>query len=75
MSTSAYSLCLVRVKDGADIEKMKTDIKDNVDPMKWICVGVDPQNVIVDNIGDVIFLLMSNFETQELYDSFLSLEG
>jgi hypothetical protein len=75
MMPSAYSLCLVRVKDGADIEKMKTDIKDNVDPMKWICVGVDPQNVIVDNIGDVIFLLMSNFETQELYDSFLSLEG
>ena len=75
ISTTAYSLCLVRVKEGADIEQMKTDIKENVNPRKWICVGVDPQNVIVDNIGDVIFLLMSNNETQELYDSFLSLKG
>jgi hypothetical protein len=62
MMPSAYSLCLVRVKAGTDIEKMKTDIKENADPRKWICVGVDPQNVIVDNIGDVIFLLMSDNE-------------
>ena len=75
MSSSAYSLCLVRVKDSTYIEKMKREIKENVNPMKWICVGVDPQNVIVDNIGDVIFLLMSDVQTQALYDSFLSLEG
>lgn len=31
MSSSAYSLCLIRVKEGADIEKIKTDIKENVD--------------------------------------------
>ncbi|MDD3265475.1 MAG: hypothetical protein PHH02_06125 [Dehalococcoidales bacterium] len=73
MSTSAYSLCLIRVKDGADIEQIKNDIAENVDPMKWICVGVDPSNIIVDNIGDVVFLLMSDFQTQALYDSFLAL--
>ena len=28
------TVCLVRVKEGADIRK---DIKDNVDPMKWLC--------------------------------------
>ncbi len=75
MMPSAYSLCLVRVKDGTDIEQMKADIKENVNPMKWICVGVDPSNIIVDNIGDVIFLLMSDNETQALYDAFLSLKG
>ncbi|NLE89514.1 MAG: hypothetical protein GX602_01040, partial [Dehalococcoidales bacterium] len=73
MSPGAYSLCLVRVKDGADIEQIKTDIKENVDPMKWICTGVDPSNVIVDNIGDVVFLLMSDQETQTLYNAFLAL--
>ncbi|NLP13533.1 MAG: hypothetical protein GX383_03405 [Clostridium sp.] len=75
MSTSAYSLCLVRVKEGADIEKIKKDIKDNVDPMKWICVGVDPSNIFVDNIGDVIILIMSNNEGKALYDAFLALKG
>jgi len=73
MSTSAYSLCLIRVNDGADLEQIKNDIAENVDPMKWICVGVDPSNIIVDNIGDVVFLLMSDYHTQELYDAFLAL--
>ncbi|MFA5629285.1 MAG: hypothetical protein WC958_03415 [Dehalococcoidales bacterium] len=73
ISISAYSLCLVRVKDGTDIAKMKQEIKENADPRKWICVGVDPQNVIVDNVGDVIILLMSNYELEALHNSFLSL--
>jgi hypothetical protein len=69
----AYSLCLVRVKEGADIEKIKTDIKKNVDPRKWVCVGVDPNNVIVDNIGDVIFLVMSDDQAKPLHEAFLAL--
>jgi len=69
----AYSLCLVRVKEGADIEKIKADIKENVDPRKWVCVGVDPKNVIVDSIGDVIFLVMSNDQAQPLHEAFTAL--
>ncbi|MGI6562629.1 MAG: hypothetical protein ACOX3Q_08735 [Clostridia bacterium] len=74
MQPGAYSLCLVRAKEGADIEQMKADIKKNVDPRKWICVGVDEENVIVDNIGDVIFLVMSNTNAQELHQAFLALK-
>lgn len=73
MSTSAYALCLVRVKDGADIEQIKTAIKDNVDPMKWVCVGVDPDNIFVENVGDVIILIMSDEQGDKLMDSFLAL--
>lgn len=75
MSTSAYELDLVRVKEGADIEKIKAEIKDNVDPMKWICVGVEPENVIVDNIGDVIIVILSNDNGKALHDAFLALKG
>ncbi|WP_313340205.1 hypothetical protein [Sedimentibacter sp.] len=74
MSASAYSLCLVRVKEGADIEKIKAEIKENTDPMKWVCVGVDPNNVIVDNIGDVIVLIMSDDVGSALHDAFLNLK-
>lgn len=74
MSSSAYSLCLVRAKEGADIEKIKKDIKENVDPRKWICVGVDPSNVIVDNIGDVVILIMSDKDGAALHDAFLKLK-
>lgn len=74
MSTSAYSLVLVRAGEGADVEKLKTDIKENVDPQKWICVGVEKENIIVDNIGDVVILIMSDFEAKALHDAFLGLK-
>ncbi len=70
----AYSLVLVRVKEGADVEKIKTDIKENVNPMKWICVGVQEENIIVDSIGDVVFLVMSDDQAKPLHDAFLALE-
>lgn len=68
----AHSLVLIRVKDGADINKIKTEIKDNVDPRKWICVGVEPEKVIVDNIDNLIVLIMDN-ESEKLHKAFLSL--
>lgn len=74
MQPGAYSLVLVRVKEGADVEKIKTDIKENVDPMKWVCVGVKEESIIVDSIGDVIFLVMSDEAAKPLHDAFLALE-
>ena len=65
-------MVLIRVDSNTDIEATKKLIKDNVDPMKWICVGVDPEQVIVDNIGDLIFLVMSA-DAQAYHDSFLKL--
>lgn len=74
MQPGAYSLVLVRVKEGADVEKIKTDIKENVDPMKWVCVGVQEENVIVDSIGDIIFLVMSDDQAKPLHEAFLALK-
>lgn len=74
MQPGAYSLVLVRVNEGADIEKIKTDIKENVDPMKWVCVGVSEENIIVDHIGDIIFLVMSDNGAKPLHEAFLALE-
>lgn len=73
-STAAYSVCLVRVKEDVDIEQAKKDILDHVDPFKWICVGVDKEKIIVDHIGDVIILIMSNNEGEAIHDAFLNLK-
>ena len=73
MQPGAYSLVLVKVKEGADVEKIKSEIKENVNPMKWICVGVSEENVIVDNIGDIIFLVMSDQAAKPLHEAFLAL--
>jgi hypothetical protein len=74
MQPGAYSLVLVRVKEGTDVEKVKKDIKENVNPMKWICVGVKEENIVVDSIGDVIFLVMSDDQAKPLHDAFLALK-
>jgi predicted small secreted protein len=74
MQPSAYLLNLIRVKEGADIEKIKTDIKENADPMRWICVGVDPSNIYVENVGDVVMLVMSDNAGEALSKAFLALK-
>ena len=58
MSSVAYSVVLVRMKDGADIEAAKTAIKENVNPAKWVCVEVPKEDIIVKSKGDLIILIM-----------------
>ena len=58
MNAIAHSVVLVRAKENANIEKVKKDIKENVDPRKWICVEVPKEDVIVENKGDLIILVM-----------------
>lgn len=69
----AHSVVLVRVNDGVDIEKTKTEIKEKVNPRKWICVGVEDENVIVDSIGDLIILIMDNENSDKLHKNFQNL--
>lgn len=72
MGSFAHSMVLLRVNKGADIDKIKGEIKNNVDPRKWICVGVEPENVIVDNVDNLIILIMDK-ESEKLHKAFLSL--
>lgn len=65
MSSIAFSICLMRVEDGTDIESLKTEIKEKVDPRKWICVEVDAADVRVENIGNLVILIMA--ENSEKY--------
>jgi len=73
MSSIAHSVVLLRVEDGADIDQIKADIKAKVDPRKWICVGVEQENVVVDSIGNLVILIMSENSTA-LHDAFKALE-
>jgi hypothetical protein len=72
MSSQAHSIVLFTVEEGADIDKIKTDIKENVDGRKWICVGVEPNNILVDNVGNHIILIMDD-ASETLMDTFLSI--
>lgn len=59
----AHSVVLVRVADDASVEDVKNKIKENVDPRKWICVGVEEEDVIVKNKGNLIILILEEDQT------------
>lgn len=63
MSSIAHSVVVLRVADGVDIEKAKQEIRDNVNPAKWLCV--EAEKVIVDNNDDVIILIMASNDTAD----------
>ena len=54
----AHSVVLVRTKDNADVEGIKTKIKEKINPRKWVCVGVEEEDVIVESKGNLIILIL-----------------
>lgn len=58
MTTQAYSMALVRAKEGGNAEAIAKQIKNGIDPQKWICVIADDVSVVV--YDDVIMLVMIN---------------
>lgn len=58
MSSQAHSVAVIKLKDGEDIAAAKKAIEENANPRKWLCV--EAEQVIVENIGNTIILIMSN---------------
>ena len=68
----AHSVVLVRTKKNANVEAIEEKIENSVDPRKWICVGVEEDDVIVESKGNLIILIMVEDEKtrEKLEDSF-----
>lgn len=56
ISSQAYSLALVRVKDSKDAKTVAKEMLDGIDQGKWICVSADDLKVAA--CGDVVILVM-----------------
>lgn len=54
----AHSVILIRTEEDADIKAMKETILENVNPRKWVCVGVEKEDVIIKNIGDLLIVII-----------------
>lgn len=73
MTARAHSVCLLRLKDGSDVEAAKREIAENANPRKWICVGVAEENVRVDNVGNLVILIMDDHDPDGLMQAFKTL--
>ena len=72
MNAQAHSICLVRVKEGDDAKAIAEQIRTSVNPRKWICVGVERDDVITAVRGDLILLVVDSFAPKAFETSFLS---
>lgn len=64
MGSIAYSAIYIRTQEGADVEQIRQNIMDNIDPAKWICVTAEKQ--IASLVGDDIFFVMAAADTADL---------
>ena len=74
MIPSTHSLVLVQCKDGADIEAIKKEIQENINPRKWICV--EAEVVYIVNSGNTVMAIMTYSDTAEpIYNAFVEIYG
>lgn len=74
MTSQAYSLVLVKVKDGANVEKVAKEMNEKIDARKWICVTAE--KVYTTSSENVVCLVMSNEQTAKaIYENFKTLAG
>lgn len=65
----AHSVVLIRMNDANDVEEAKKILKDSVDGYKWICVGVEQEDIIIDSKDDVIVIIIDGFDLAERMES------
>ena len=69
ITSQAYSVAVVKVKDNADVEKIKQEMLDNIDMGRWICVSAE--QLYITNSGNVIFSVMTDKDiAKAVYDDF-----
>lgn len=69
ITSQAYSVAIVKVKDSADVEKIKQDMLDNIDMRRWICVSAE--QLYITNSGNVIFSVMADKDVAKaVYNDF-----
>ncbi len=73
ISSVAHSVVLARANEDADIAAIKKEIKEKVNPRKWVCVWVDEEHVHVESRGDLIILIMDNKNDEKLLENFNNL--
>lgn len=71
ITSIAHSVGFMRVPEGSDVAAIAKEIKEKVDPRKWICVGAE--TVHVEYVGNLIFLVMTSNNADGYINAFAEL--
>jgi hypothetical protein len=72
ISAIAHSIILLRFEEGADLDAAKEQIRNTIDPRKWVCVGVEDELVVIESFENIIIVIVDN-NSQTYYDNFTQL--
>lgn len=70
-----HYIVLLKVNDDVDIEVAKKEMKEKINPRKWICVEAD--QVIIDNIDNLMVVIVTKsdeIDGKKIYDNFKNLK-
>ena len=77
MGSQAFSLVMVRTAEGVDAKAVAEEMKANIDPRKWICVGAD--EIMAAGYADTVMFIMLDSQlglsAQNYVDAFKSVCG
>ena len=74
MSSQAYSLVLVKVKDANDANAIAKEMNEKANPNKWICVSAE--RVYSTSVNNLVFFVMSDADVADpVYNNFKKLAG
>ena len=74
MSSQAYSLVLVKVKDGVNANEIAKEMSEKVNTNKWVCVSAE--KVYATNSDNLVCLVMASEEwAKPVYEKFKSAAG
>lgn len=74
ITSQAYSLVLVKVKDGVDPNEIAKEMNEKINTRKWICVAAE--KAYTTSSGNVVCLVMSSEDiAKPIYEKFKELAG
>ena len=59
MTSQAFSLVLIRTENAEEAAKISEEIVKVVDPRKWLCVGVEEDEIKSAYVNDLVILIMA----------------
>ena len=63
MGSIAHSVLVIKLKDTEDAATVAAEIKEKINPRKWVCV--DAEQVYVENRGNTIIAVMAEKKTAD----------
>ena len=69
MGAQAFSLVLVQVTDAAEAESVAREMKEKINPRKWICV--EANDIKAAGCGDVVMFIMVDTQLGKTAQSFV----